>query len=373
MTKDGSMDRELYGVQMLRGIAALMVVLHHTLEESMASVAGSRSPDWLTTAGASGVDVFFAVSGFIMLYVSFPPNRRPLGPRQFLVKRATRIYPFYWACCLAILVICGTGFLKSKILSADVLLESFALWPTPDTLIGVSWTLSYEIYFYLAFALSLFWRNQYASLAVTTTIITFLLVASQPVASGASSNFLANPIVLEFCFGAILAGIYMSLPKRPLVPAYWSLLGFVVLIVAPAFVMHPNTNGLTGMSRVLFWGLPAVLILAGFISIGAPRNPLARFAVLSGDASYAIYLTHGFVMIAYAKLLKSSSLSLYTQLPVIPMIVGICIIVGLATHLFLERPLLALTRGLMSRKSDSRGAKAAASPLPGGADTTRLN
>ena len=89
---------ELVGIQMLRGIAASLVVFHHSLEESLASAVPPTSPDWLTTFGASGVDIFFVISGFIMVYTSFPLRRPPVRPINFVVKRASRIYPFYWFC-----------------------------------------------------------------------------------------------------------------------------------------------------------------------------------------------------------------------------------------------------------------------------------
>ncbi|NOJ43681.1 acyltransferase family protein [Bradyrhizobium sp. WSM 1791] len=61
----------LEGIQVLRAIAGIIVVLHHSLEESIAAIV-PFSPDWFTTFGAAGVDIFFVISGFIMLYVNFP-------------------------------------------------------------------------------------------------------------------------------------------------------------------------------------------------------------------------------------------------------------------------------------------------------------
>lgn len=94
MTIKQSDHVELYGIQMLRAIAALAVVVHHTLEESGGAI-GKFSPDWLTTSGASGVDIFFVISGFIMFHVTFRDRRGPPTPGTFLFRRATRIYPFY--------------------------------------------------------------------------------------------------------------------------------------------------------------------------------------------------------------------------------------------------------------------------------------
>jgi peptidoglycan/LPS O-acetylase OafA/YrhL len=56
----------LEGIQVLRAVAALLVVLPHTLFESRAAVVGPKSPDWLVAFGIVGVDFFFVISGFIM-------------------------------------------------------------------------------------------------------------------------------------------------------------------------------------------------------------------------------------------------------------------------------------------------------------------
>lgn len=148
---------ELYGIQLLRGLAATAVVVHHALEQSNGAI-GRFSPDWLTTVGAAGVDIFFVISGFVMFYVSFGPGRSPPTAGDFLFRRATRIYPFYWLCCIAMLIISAMGFLASHRYDANTILTSLALLPGRK-IIGVSWTLVFEIYFYLIFAAMLPWRS----------------------------------------------------------------------------------------------------------------------------------------------------------------------------------------------------------------------
>src|ERR1700753_3607011 len=132
---------------MLRGWAAIAVAFHHALEMSNGALH-PFSPDWLTTAGAAGVDVFFVISGFIMPHVSFPIGRPPLRPAAFLGRRILRIYPFYWLCCLAMLALGLAGFLRHQDQSAQTILCSLLLFPNSHYLVGVAWTLVYEIYFY---------------------------------------------------------------------------------------------------------------------------------------------------------------------------------------------------------------------------------
>jgi exopolysaccharide production protein ExoZ len=145
----------LEGIQVLRAIAALMVVLHHSLEESLAAGAPFKSPDWLTTFGAAGVDIFFVISGFIMFYVSFPTDQAAASPVSFLVKRITRIYPLYWFCMALTLGLWSIGLFRSLQLDADVLVRSFFLFPSEHVINIAVWTLNYEMYFYLVFAATL--------------------------------------------------------------------------------------------------------------------------------------------------------------------------------------------------------------------------
>ena len=291
---------------MLRALAALAVVVHHSLEMSNGAV-GRFSPDWLTTSGASGVDIFFVISGFIMLHVSFQPHRAPPTPAGFLFRRATRIYPLYWLCCLAMLAAASAGFLRGQSWTAADAAKSLLLLPDDHLLINVSWTLVYELYFYLVFATVLIARSMAVAVIGTILAIACFWFVSDGLPGHALRSFLADPIPLEFCMGLCLAWAYSRLGetvKRPATRWALALIGLGAMAAAPLFIAHPDTSGLPGLPRVLAWGLPAVLVMVACLPIGPPRNPTTRFAVLLGDASYALYLTHVFVMIGYGWVLE---------------------------------------------------------------------
>jgi len=343
---------ELYGIQMLRALAALAVVTHHTLEQSNGSQR-RFSPDWLTTSGASGGDIFFVISGFIMLYVSFPQKRAPITAGSFLLRRTTRIYPFYWVCCLSMLLILAAGFLKHHHSSRYDYFASLLLLPGCNKLIYVSWTLVYEMYFYLIFAATLPFRSVSISVVGSTATIVCLTLAGYLLPAGSSQSFLKNPIPLEFCMGLWLAWAFL---QRRRAGEHWPIhfivcfIAFGLLAVSPLFVSHPNTNGLPSLTRVFIWGVPAIFIVAAFLQIGPPRGRITRFLVLLGDASYALYLTHSFVMIGYGWLIESSAIGRYDQLFVVPFMIVTSIIVALLAHLIIERPLLAMVRVLTQRQ-----------------------
>jgi exopolysaccharide production protein ExoZ len=336
----------LEGIQILRAIAALMVVLHHTLEESMAAATGPKSPDWFTTFGAAGVDIFFVISGFIMFYVSFPTDGAAASPISFLAKRITRIYPFYWFCVALVLGLWSIGLFHSLQLDVDVLVRSIFLFPSEHLVINVSWTLVYEMYFYIIFAATLMCRSPLFSLFGTSGAIFILYIVGHFALDGAVGIFLSNPIAFEFCFGLILAYFFQRFPVVFSAARLLFIPGFTLLLIAPLAVPHEDTNGLPGGARILAWGIPAFLIVLSFLSLKPNRTPLQRGMVLLGDASYAIYLTHPLVMITYARLLKGGLANL-SQWPVIPSVVLLSAVLGLFLHVFIERRLTKGFRNLL--------------------------
>lgn len=348
---------EIHGLQAMRGFAATAVVLHHALEHSNGA-ARPFSPDWLTLSGAAGVDVFFVISGFIMLHVSFADGRQPTPPGRFLLLRATRIYPFYWMCFAAMLAIHAAGFLRSHAWTGDEVLTALFLMPTGNQVIGVAWTLTYEIWFYLLFATTLRWGSPRISVVVTTAGIGVALMAAPLLPGGALARFLADPIALEFCMGLGLAWVFRraarqgrawQLPAWPMIPAV------AVILAAPVAVPYANTAGLPGAARVLAWGLPALVIVACSIALGPPRRIWQRWLVAVGDASYAIYLTHVFAMILYGKALRDTALGALPQPPLVLAVVAVSVILGLVAHRVVEAPLI---------RSSRRQADAALAPRP---------
>jgi peptidoglycan/LPS O-acetylase OafA/YrhL len=334
---------------MLRALAALAVVTHHALEVSNGA-AGRFSPDWLTTSGASGVDIFFVISGFIMLHVSFRPHRPPPPPGRFLLRRMTRIYPLYWLCCLAMLAAAAAGFLRGQAWSGADVATSLLLLPSDHLLVNVSWTLVYELYFYLIFAVMLLARSMAAAVIGASVSIVCLWLGAGLLPWPGLRSLLADPIPLEFCMGLCLAWATSRRTfRRSGIGWGLALIGLGVMTAAPLFVVHPDTSGLPGLPRVLAWGLPAVLVMMASLPIGPPRNPATRFAVLLGDASYALYLTHVFVMIGYGWVLKSTGFGAHSQVWAVPVVVLVSVVIAIGTHRLIERPILAIIRTVSAR------------------------
>ncbi len=130
--------RTLLSIQCLRGLAALAVVLLHL----------GWGPPFL--AGHAGVDVFFVISGFIMMHT----GQREPTPGVFLAARARRVLPLWW-----LVVLLTAAWTRDNALWR--VLASLALWPTRrwdgewQFIVGPGWSLAYEAGFYLVFAAAL--------------------------------------------------------------------------------------------------------------------------------------------------------------------------------------------------------------------------
>jgi peptidoglycan/LPS O-acetylase OafA/YrhL len=195
-------------------------------------------------------------------------------------------------------------------------------------------------FFYLIFGAALFTRSR-----EITVVISILAICAAIIAGGLSGiGFLANPISIEFCFGMTLALLAAALPKgRALF--LLGLAAWVGAILAPIAVPHTSTAGLDGWARVAAWGIPATVIVASSLHIDRPASLLGRVMLLLGDASYAIYLTHVFGMIAYGWVIKATAVGTMQQLPFVVLVTVACIFGGLIAHLSIEAPLNRILRG----------------------------
>lgn len=341
---------ELVGLQILRGFAAMLVASHHALEASMVARVGPSSPDWLTTFGASGVDIFFVISGFIMIFVCFRDGRRPPNAGNFLFKRFTRIYPLYWIFCIVLLILGAMHLLRNEAASLSDVFGSLVLLPTATRIMGISWTLSYEMYFYILFSATLVFQSAIRSVAFAIAMIAVIGLVSNLVPIEVYRDFLTDPITFEFCAGLFLGWWYLRSGQSFSLPLIVCVPGIALLAAAPLFVEHQTTGALPGWPRVLTWGLGSLIIVASCLGV-RHRGGVQKLFVLLGDASYAIYLTHYFVIGVYARFLRSTRLADFPQPAVIVVVSIACAAVGVGVHLSIERPLLDVIRGGIARRN----------------------
>ncbi len=336
----GGRRKNYHCVQALRAVAASLVVVHHSITMWMHGIMHQPgTPRWPN--GAAGVDIFFVISGFVMA-ISLPGLAGKRNKASiFLWRRSTRIVPLYWAAITLTIVEIelGPGSGVTRALTPWRIAASYLFIPSRDgtgqmfPIMAVGWTLNYEALFYLLFAAAL--ALKVSPLAFLTPCLTALaLLGMERTAGWPDITSLASPIVIEFLFGMILAH-FAARRKLPGNACGLALLigGFLVLMLMPQL---PWNLG------ILPWGLPAAAMVTGAVAIeDAWGGRLPQWLLEAGDASYALYLSHTFVLpyliIGIASLGVTGAASLAASI-----LLGLAISfpAALLIHRYLEKPLI---------------------------------
>lgn len=309
--KTRHVDARLLSVQALRAIAALLVVSVHSIDaaELYSSPRQSRFFHW-GNYGACGVDIFFAISGFIVSQVAVRladrnPEASPAMARQFLTRRITRIYPLYWILTAVVIAMEELGRHHTEWhsfhwLPTLLLLPSLhALGNSPALSLG--WSLMFEMYFYLILTVFMVWtprslvRNTVAFLCGMVILGTFVDIHRPLIV------IWMNPIVLEFVFGCLIGLIFshniMNVKAKTI--GLWIAAIGAISLTATIFTGYGQASeqdwimaGYYSWLRVGVWGVPAALLVGGVIFWNPKmRSAPARLLVFLGDASYSIYLS----------------------------------------------------------------------------------
>ncbi len=355
----GSDATPLASVQWLRAIAALLVVVFHALYYANALTAqfGQRA---ISMPGFSawwfGFHIFFVVSGFIMIHTTRDFGA-PGAPKRFLVRRIIRVVPLYWLLTIplaagALLAPHAFGITTNKyqyIASSFFFIRAARAGDDLRPLLSQGWTLDYEMFFYVAFALAMVLPRRWG-VAALTVVFAGLALLGRHVGTDTPILFtVTDDMILEFLFG-----VYIGL-------AYdqgWRLPGWMAAVaVLAGFVwVAPDPSGPT----FLINGLPAALVVGGFV-LGPRLNASAatRWLEHIGDASYSLYLTHTFILRPYHDVWASA---VGDRLPVAFYLlssVAIAIALALIVHRTVERPMTRFLRRRFVEPTTSAPAEAA--------------
>ncbi len=283
-------------VQALRGVAAGMVLLHHAAQTWVSKARGVPfNSEWVRLA--SGVDIFFVISGFVMAISAAKLRNRP-SAGTFMVRRAVRIMPMYWLATLLTVakivvdrVPSKTGGFSLTYVACSLL---FLPWRPPlgsaaiNPILPVGWTLYYEMFFYLLLALVLLLKVEplrcLAPIMVVLSVAGLFRRDTWP-----AVTVFFNPLLLEFLAGFCLARAWqygVRLSAKICIPVL--VFGFLCLLSGGDF---------SGSLRPLLWGLPALLIVGSAVFLEPVANgKVPRFLLRVGDASYSLYLIHQLII-----------------------------------------------------------------------------
>jgi len=286
-------------VQALRAVAALAVAFHHIANDDITNCGDPAG--WFAALTKffpwdAGVDIFFVISGFVIVHASAPLFGAGGGVKTFLRRRLQRNVPLYWLMTTLFLavLIAGRAAIHGDIGGPAYILASYIFipWPRPDGVLqpafGLGWTLNYEMFFYAVFAPFLRLPRRPAVIAASLLLTGFAACGAIAGFPGPQLTFWSNPIILEFCAGMLLAlilpGPALSVPAR-LALAALSVAGLHFAMAAPP------------QWRAAVYGIPALLLVAAAV-LGAPArmSRVEMLLVRLGDASYAMYLVHPFIM-----------------------------------------------------------------------------
>jgi exopolysaccharide production protein ExoZ len=204
-------------IQYLRALAALMVVWHHSLGQ----VAGTEQFIPFSNLGGYGVQLFFMISGFIMLVTTWD---KPIGPAEFIRLRLTRIVPLYWLATLGMILgaIVAPGLSKTFKWDGVSLVKSLFFIPyyslsTPNEirpLLMPGWSLNYEMFFYAIFALLLMVVNTLRIHLMVGAMLVLVAVGLMTHPQGAVPRVYTDPVLLEFAAGMIVGRIWLRMKHK---------------------------------------------------------------------------------------------------------------------------------------------------------------
>lgn len=337
--------RMFHNIQALRAVAALMVVGHHF--GNTLKLFGL--PETVILAGASGVDIFFVISGFIMVHSI---TAKPVGPETFLLNRFVRVAPLYWLVTiflgLAALALPGMfrtiSALPSEILKSLFFIPYVNGFGSVTPVVHVGWTLNYEMFFYVIFSLALLlFGNRNISIVVSTSIflISFVAIGSLAQSRDIILRFYTDPIIVEFAFGMILSLLWNRL--RAIGRA-----GAVAILVAGFLLIFANGVMAYIFPRPVAWGIPAFLIVSGALALENRRTVAGnKFVQLLGASSYALYLLHPLILAACSRVMPITDDGLLSCFK-LATILCINIAASIVVHKLVEVPVSRAIRNTLS-------------------------
>ncbi|RQZ39358.1 acyltransferase [Burkholderia sp. Bp9090] len=359
----GEARAQLHSIQILRAVAALLVAFWHF---AAAMPLYHHAPAWINTRnfaaiGNAGVDLFFVISGFIILHTHRRDAAGWAAAGRFLKRRVLRIYPLYWMWTTVLVAMWSAHLvLKSHHATLHYLICSYLLWPAANQdgiwrpFLEQGWTLGYEIYFYLAFAMAIALGLRRLLLPLLAATFLTVGVACHLLGAPTSVTMLTGAqLIGEFLLGIVAATAYAVVRDR-WTPAAMLAAGRMLVVAGVLGLLGAALAGADGVGnppmelfvghapRALVYGGPAFLLVLGAVLIDHVRPVADSALVLLGNASYSIYLTHNFVVAAVATALKHGVGQQVGADWIVAGGLALVVVVGAGAYRLIEQPVLGV-------------------------------
>jgi len=300
--------------------------------------------------GIAALDFFFVLSGFIIAYTSISFFGQKNGAILFLKKRFIRIYPIYWVYLLVAVIF---GFIQYRDPHIfDHFLNIVLLLPGHHFLIYTSWTLPFELVFYLLFCLLIFSRWSlfviipFAIISITNAVLQNF--GTYGIFNDHALNDLFTCFNVEFLLGYLAYLVYDKINK----PMIYGLIVMVciAMVLEILYFKRADYGEIYPGQRVLPFGLLAFAAVTAFAALDHKdmfRAP--KFLVNLGDASYTLYLIHANIFgFAQDAIFMRYKFSEQTVMILMEFVVAFTIYISFVLYKYLERPLINRISKLMS-------------------------
>jgi len=337
------------GIQVLRAFAVLVVTICHAQFEAsrIGDLPGAMPSATVTGLAAFGVQLFFVISGFVMVYATEPLFGTRPGPFVFLERRLARIVPLYWIVTTFYLALTLLFTKFDKAYPASFVIASYLFIPAarPDgiiePLVGQGWSLNFEMLFYVVFAVTVFWSRR-----MSATIVTVILLGSVAIGEVFRSQLpfvvmvWTSPILLYFVFGIWIGLVYRQGWRLTPVQGL-TLIACGCVLLGVEFYWAPQSF----FAGLAVWCIPPLFVVGASLPRLSLKGPFWSAVMVIGAASYALYLFHAVPIRTLFFFARWTGLDIgRAPLAYVSVSVIIAIALAIAIHYLIERPLLKALR-----------------------------
>lgn len=310
-------------IQIIRFLGAVCIILYHS------GLVGEH--------GYFGVEIFNIISGYIIVYSTMQKENR----KWFLPKRFIRILPLYWLMTLfTYAVICvypGLSIMSES--KPEYLIKSMLFIPFRNSkgyevpILGVGWTINYEIIFYLIFFVAMCLNHSYRSV-ITCTFIGCLIVMGQLFRGEGTHfylNYYTNSFLLEFVFGIIAFYITEWLQKQ--IKGKGFRIICLILAIVSFVWMFLDLAPYSPLPRCIRVGIPALVFFCAVLLYGRTMH-FSKLLLELGNMSFSIYLVEYFTTALYKVIVNN--LSIITKTMVFFVMLFITLIISYISYWVIE-------------------------------------